>query len=104
MFANTADGRYYSYDWYVFGSYSGVESNTDGKKEGNVSFNDALNTFYFRLYGVRYMVKDHSDSERRNPLQQGFFYMHHPTEGIKHTTSFVRGALAGTRNSSIVPP
>ena len=67
-------------------------------------FNDALNTFYFRLYGVRYMVKDHSDSERRNPLQQGFFYMHHPTEGIKHTTSFVRGALAGTRNSSIVPP
>ena len=22
-------------------------------KEGNVSFNDALNTFYLRLYGVR---------------------------------------------------
>ena len=29
-------------------------------QEGNVLFNDALNTFYF--YG--YMVKDHSDSER----------------------------------------
>ena len=27
-------------------------------------FNDALNTFYLRLYGVRHMVKDHSDSER----------------------------------------
>ena len=41
-----------------------------GKKEGNVLFNDALNTFYLRLYGVRYMVmvKDHSDSERGNPL------------------------------------
>ena len=37
-------------------------------KEGNILFNDALNTFYFRLYGVRHMVKDHSDSERGNPL------------------------------------
>ena len=27
-----------------------------------VLFNDALNTFYLRLYGVRHMVKDHSDS------------------------------------------
>ena len=31
-------------------------------------FNDALNTFYLRLYGVRHVVKDHSDSERGNPL------------------------------------
>ena len=31
--------------------------------EINVLFNDALNTFYLRLYGVRHMVKDHSDSE-----------------------------------------
>ena len=31
-------------------------------------FNDALNTFYLRLYGVRHMVKDHSDSEKGNPL------------------------------------
>ena len=28
-------------------------------KEGNVLFNDALNTFYLRLFGVRHMVKDH---------------------------------------------
>ena len=34
----------------------------------NVLFNDALNTFYLRLYGVRHMVNDHSDSERGNPL------------------------------------
>ena len=38
------------------------------RKEGNVLFNDTLNTFYLRLYGVRHMVKDHSDSERGNPL------------------------------------
>ena len=39
-----------------------------GRKEGNVLFNDALNTFYLRLYGFRHMVKDHSDSERGNLL------------------------------------
>ena len=33
-------------------------------KEKNVLFNDALNTFYLRLYGFRHMVKDHSDSEK----------------------------------------
>ena len=38
------------------------------RKEGNVLFNDALITFYLRLYGVRHMVKDHSDSEKGNPL------------------------------------
>ena len=38
------------------------------RKEGNVLFNDALNTFYLQLYGVGHMVKDHSDSERGNLL------------------------------------
>ena len=37
-------------------------------QEGNVLFNNALNTFYLRLYGVRHMGKDHSDSEKGNPL------------------------------------
>ena len=37
-------------------------------REGKVLFNDALNTFSLRLYGVGHMVKDHSDSERGNPL------------------------------------
>ena len=37
-------------------------------KEGNVLFNNALNTFYLRLYGIKHMVKDHSDSEKGNPL------------------------------------
>ena len=38
------------------------------RKEGNVLLNDALNTFYLRLYGIRHMVEDHSDSERGNPV------------------------------------
>ena len=38
------------------------------ERERNIKFNDALNTFYLRLYGVRHMVKDHSDSEKGNPL------------------------------------
>ena len=43
-------------------------ANSPGSKEGNVLFNDTLNTFYLRLYGVRHMVKDHSDSKRGNLL------------------------------------
>ena len=45
------------------------------------------------------MVKDHSDSEKGNPLpphrlllsinSKFFFYMHHPTDRIAHTTAFV---------------
>ena len=42
--------------------------NGNTERERNVLFNDALNTFYLRLYGVRHMVKDHSDSEKGNPL------------------------------------
>ena len=45
------------------------------KKEGNVLFNNALNTFYLaldtfclRLYGIRHVVKDRPDSELGNPL------------------------------------
>ena len=117
----------------------------EGRKEGNVLFNDALNTFYLVIWCQTY-VKDHSDSEKGNPLpshrlhflinskvsfictiplfylmthsthfckysymasdiwlrtilivrgnplppqQQGFFYMHHPTDRIVHTTAFV---------------
>ena len=45
------------------------------ERERNVLFNDALNTFYLRLYGIRHMVKDHSDSEKGNPLPHiGYSY------------------------------
>ena len=44
------------------------------------------------------MVKYHSDSERKtaaatwatpSDYKQGFFYMHHPTDRVTHTTAFV---------------
>ena len=35
------------------------------RKEGNVLFNDTLNTFHLRLYGIIHMVKDHSDFRGR---------------------------------------
>ena len=54
------------------------------RKEGNVLFNDALNTFYLRLYGVRHMVKDHSDSEKGNPLPP-----HRPLFPISSKGSFI---------------
>ena len=43
----------------------GMSKEKEGRKEGNVLFNEALNTLYLRLYGIRHMVKDHSDSERK---------------------------------------
>ena len=40
------------------------------------------------MYG--YMVKDHSDSERGNPLPpHGLLFMHRPTDRITNTTAFV---------------
>ena len=38
------------------------------ERDRNVLFNDALNTFYLRLYGIRLIVTDHSDSDKGNPL------------------------------------
>ena len=41
-------------------------------KEGNILFNDTLNTFYLRLYGVRYMVKYHSAREEIRCHHMGY--------------------------------
>ena len=56
-------------------------------------FNDALNTFYLRLYGVRHMVKDHSDSEKGNPLPPHRLLLLINSKGsfictIRHSTGF----------------
>ena len=53
---------------YLIYGYTASTIWKEGRKEGNVLFNDALNTFYLQLYGVIHMVKDHSDSKRGNPL------------------------------------
>ena len=89
----------------------------EGRKEGNVLLNDEPNTFYLRLYGVTHMVKDHSDSERRNPLppygllfpiksKGSFLYApYHRQHSTYHGLCYIsRGALAGTRNSPMGPP
>ena len=75
------------------------------KIERNVLFNDALNTFYLRLYGVRHMVKDHSDSEKGNPLPPHRLLLSISSKGSTyHGLCYTsRGALAGTRNSSMGP-
>ena len=62
----------------------------------HVLFNDTLNAFYIRLYGVIHMVKDHSDSERGNqqppdgllfPISSnGSFII---IDRIIHTTAFI---------------
>ena len=67
-----------------------------GRKEGNVLFNDALNTFYLWLYGVRHMVKDHSDSEKETCCRHiGYSFrlaarvLVYEPDRIAHTTAFV---------------
>ena len=56
----------------------------NGRKEGNVLFNDALNTFYLRLYGVGHMVKNQSDRERG---RKEMFYL------TMHSTHFIYGYM-----------
>ena len=51
----------------------------NGRKEGNVLFNDALNTFYLRLYGVGHMVKEG---------MKEMFYL------TTHSTHFIYGYMA----------
>ena len=43
----------------LFNSEETHNSEFNGKTEGNVLFNDTLNTFYLWLCGVKHMVKDH---------------------------------------------
>ena len=77
--------------------------------DGNVLFNDALNTFYLRLYNVEHrMVNGHPDSEIGNPLQpllelkglssKGYFICIVPHRSARTANC---GALAGTKNSSM---
>ena len=75
-----------------------------GRKEGNVLFNDALNTFYLWLLGIRHGKKPLKSTAASwatlSNQQQRFFYMHHPTDRIAHTTVFVTTVMeSGMRNS-----
>ena len=48
-------------DMQGFVLYQPVFHGQYNKEEGNVLFNDTLNTLYLWLYGVGHMVKNHSD-------------------------------------------
>ena len=78
-----------------------------------VLFNDALNTF--TVNGVRHMVKDHPDSERKNQLPpHGLLFpiaarvilyaSSHRQDNTFHGLWYtIRGAQAGTRYNSMGP-
>ena len=97
---------------YVF-VMSGEKSHL---QEGNILFNDALNTFYLRLYGVRHMVKDHSIAREetcchyigysfRLAARVLLYVSSHRQDSTYRSLCYTsRGALAGTRNSSVGPP
>ena len=89
------------------------------KKEGrNVLINDALNTFCLQLYGVKHMVNDHSDRERRYllPSLHGLFFsinnkryiictIAHKHDSTYHSLCFTsHGELGETKNSPMGPP
>ena len=93
---------------------AGVTASRQGRKEGNVLFNNTLNTLLFTVTGHQtYKVKENLDSERRNPLQphrilfpinsKGFLYApSHRQDSTYHSLCYTsRGSLAGMRNSSM---
>ena len=87
-----------------------------GTKEGNVLFNDALNTFYLRLYDVRpwlrtilIVIKEtrcrHIGYSFRLATRVLLYAPSHRQDNTYHGLCYTsRGALAGTRNSSMGPP
>ena len=83
--------------------------------EGNVLFNNILNTLFLRLYDIGYMVKDHSE---RKPVagkihrllfsisSKDYFYASsHRQDNTYNSLWYTsHGTLAGTKNSSMGPP
>ena len=63
-----------------------VKDQSERRMEGNVLFNDAFNTFYLRLYGVRHMVKDHSGRKE-------MFYLK------MHSTHFIYGYMVSDQSN-----
>ena len=85
-----------------------------GRKEGIFLFNNALNTFYLWLYGLRTYGKEPFRDRERKPAATStwatFFslaarvLLYAPSnrqDSTHHDLCYIsRGALAGTRNSS----
>ena len=85
-------------------------------RKGNALFNDALNTFYLRLYGVIHMVNTTQIvREETCCCHMGYFFRlaarvllyapSHRQDSTYHSLWYTsRGALTGMRNSSMGPP
>ena len=77
---------------------------------GNVLFNNALNTFYLRLYGIKHMVKDHSDIEETHCCHMGYSFwltarfLLYASSYRQNDTYHSHGSLAGTGIHSMGPP
>ena len=92
-----------------------LHTHTD-RKEGNVLFNNTLNTFYLWLYDIRHMVKNHSYMERGNPVpHMGYsswlaarvilYASSHRQDNTYHKLCYTScGPLAGMRNSPMGSP
>ena len=92
------------YHQYCNKSY-GRDQMTGMKERRILYFNDAFNTFHLQLYGISYMVEDHSNRDGVNPLPPLyglFFYMHHPIYWTAITAAFdipVVGHWLGHKNN-----
>ena len=95
----------------IWGEFLFVLSLTVGMK-GNVLFNNILNTFYLRLYGIGHMVNDHSHNERENllpPLHLAarvlLYAPSHRQDSTYHSICYIiHWALAETGYSWVGPP
>ena len=74
------------------------------KERGNFLFNDALNAFYLRLYGVRHMVKDHSYGPLFPISSKGSFISHRQDNTYHELCYTCRGAQARAINKLMGPP
>ena len=82
------------------------------EKERSVLYNNTLNTFYLRLYGVRHMVKDHQiarEETRCHHMGNSFrlaarvilYAPSHRQDNTYHSLCYTsRGALAGMRKAT----
>ena len=69
----------------------------EGGRERNVLFNDALNTFYLRLYGVRHIVKDLEGNVLFNDALNTFYLQLY---GVRHIVKDLEGNFYLTTHST----
>ena len=77
-----------------------------GEREREMFYLTTHSTHFIYGYMASDMVKDHSDSEKGYPCRHiGYSYRLTARDNTYHGHCYTsRGALAGTRNSSMGPP